>query len=146
MLCPHCQNEVSPEAQACPKCGHPISRESSPKSSRESSPKSSGESSPKSRIAAALLCFFFGYFGIHNFYVGKIGSGLLQFGLLVFVFLGLGMSMGSMLSSILTGYMDSNYLAALAASSVLSLWVFIDLILILCGAFRDKSKLRVDRW
>ncbi len=33
--------------------------------------------SDKSRIAAALLCFFLGYLGIHRFYVGKIGTGVL---------------------------------------------------------------------
>ena len=34
--------------------------------------------SRKSRIAAALLCFCFGLFGAHRFYVGKAGTGLLQ--------------------------------------------------------------------
>lgn len=33
--------------------------------------------SPKSRLAAALLCFFLGVLGIHRFYVGKIGTGIL---------------------------------------------------------------------
>lgn len=36
------------------------------------------ELSEKSRLVAALLCFFFGCFGIHRFYVGKIGTGILQ--------------------------------------------------------------------
>lgn len=33
--------------------------------------------SEKSKGVAAVLCFFFGIFGIHRFYVGKIGSGIL---------------------------------------------------------------------
>ncbi len=33
--------------------------------------------SPKNRAVAALLCFFFGFLGVHRFYVGKIGTGLL---------------------------------------------------------------------
>ncbi len=33
--------------------------------------------SPKSRLAALLLCFFFGYLGLHRFYVGKVGTGIL---------------------------------------------------------------------
>lgn len=33
--------------------------------------------SPKSRTTAALLCFFLGFLGIHRFYAGKIGTGLL---------------------------------------------------------------------
>ena len=34
--------------------------------------------SPKSRLAAALLVAFFGYLGVHRFYVGKIGTGVLM--------------------------------------------------------------------
>lgn len=34
--------------------------------------------SDRSRLAAALLCFFLGVFGAHRFYVGKVGTGLLQ--------------------------------------------------------------------
>ena len=34
--------------------------------------------SPKSRLVAALLCFFFGFLGIHRFYVGKVGTGILM--------------------------------------------------------------------
>ena len=33
--------------------------------------------SPKSRLAALLLCFFFGVFGAHRFYVGKVGTGII---------------------------------------------------------------------
>lgn len=34
--------------------------------------------SDRSRLAAALLCFFVGFFGVHRFYVGKVGTGILQ--------------------------------------------------------------------
>ncbi len=34
--------------------------------------------SPKSRLAAALLAWFLGVLGIHRFYVGKVGTGILM--------------------------------------------------------------------
>lgn len=33
--------------------------------------------SEKKRLPALLLCFFFGALGIHRFYVGKVGTGIL---------------------------------------------------------------------
>ncbi len=35
-------------------------------------------SSSKSRFGAFLLAFFFGYLGLHRFYVGKFWTGALQ--------------------------------------------------------------------
>ena len=64
--CPSCHKEVSPGAKSCPHCGQPAPD------------KPLGYTSPKSRTAAALLCFFFGIIGVHRFYVGKIGTGILQ--------------------------------------------------------------------
>jgi TM2 domain-containing membrane protein YozV len=42
--------------------------------------------SPKSRLVALLLCFFLGILGVHRFYVGKVGTGILM----IFTFGGLG--------------------------------------------------------
>ena len=65
-VCVSCLEPVSPEAAACPHCGQPF----------PTRPK--GTVSPKSRGAAAALCFFLGCLGIHRFYVGKTGTGILQ--------------------------------------------------------------------
>jgi TM2 domain-containing membrane protein YozV len=34
--------------------------------------------SPKSRVVALLFCLFLGVLGVHRFYVGKIGTGILM--------------------------------------------------------------------
>lgn len=35
-------------------------------------------SSERSWLATLLLCVFFGFLGVHRFYAGKVGSGLIQ--------------------------------------------------------------------
>ena len=36
------------------------------------------EVSEKKRLPVMLFCFFLGMFGVHRFYVGKIGTGILS--------------------------------------------------------------------
>ena len=37
-----------------------------------------GGKSSKQNLVALLLCLFLGMLGVHRFYVGKIGTGILQ--------------------------------------------------------------------
>ncbi len=70
------------------------------------------ESSEKKRLVAFLLCFFLGCLGVHRFYVGKVGSGIVQI-----------LTLGG-----------------------LGIWALIDLIMILCGAFKDKGGNAITEW
>ena len=67
----------------------------------------------KSKIGAALLAFFLGALGIHNFYLGYIGRGIAQ--LLITVF-GVFILVGPLISGI---------------------WAFVEFILILVGSLND---------
>jgi len=60
LICRACGHQVYETAVACPNCGAP------------------NTATTKRILPAALLCFFFGLFGFHRFYVGKWGTGLLQ--------------------------------------------------------------------
>jgi TM2 domain-containing membrane protein YozV len=100
IFCQFCGTEKHETAVACPKCG------------ASTTVNTPGE---KKILIAALLCFFLGYLGVHRFYVGKIGTGILL--PLSFLFFGAGF-----------------------------LWWLIDFIMIIAGAFKDKSGKQLTNW
>lgn len=68
MYCKNCGLEIDNNSVVCPKCGYPVGGSSTPLS----------QVSPKKRLVALLLCFFLGWLGVHRFYVGKIGTGVIM--------------------------------------------------------------------
>jgi TM2 domain-containing membrane protein YozV len=76
----------------------------------------------KSKIVAALLCFFLGALGVHRFYLGKTGTGILQVALFV---------LGSILALVGIG---------MFIYFILGTWILIDFILILTGTLKEKQQ------
>ena len=90
--CQSCGTQAS--AAYCPKCGSVVAQVSAAPNQQAygAPPPYQGQpqpqpvvvnnyvnvapQSPKSRLAATLLCFFLGVLGIHRFYVGKVGTGI----------------------------------------------------------------------
>jgi TM2 domain-containing membrane protein YozV len=76
------------------------------------------EISNKSRLAAALLAFFLGAFGIHNFYLGRINRGIAQL-----------------------------ILTLLVITSFISyIWAIVEAVLITVGRYHDSDGAVVARW
>lgn len=69
MFCPNCGKEIADNAIMCPSCGAPVKKEA------EANPVNVSE---KDWLTTLLLCFFLGGLGIHSFYVGKTGIGIVQ--------------------------------------------------------------------
>jgi TM2 domain-containing membrane protein YozV/ribosomal protein L40E len=66
-FCHNCGAKTSPTAEFCTKCGAKLGVKTLDTNISE-----------KSRLAVTLLACFLGQFGIHRFYLGKIGTGILM--------------------------------------------------------------------
>jgi len=60
-FCKNCGGKIDAKAEICPKCGV-----------RQEYPQAG-----KNKVVAGLLAIFLGDFGIHKFYLGKRGLGIL---------------------------------------------------------------------
>lgn len=128
--CPTCQNSIGIPApqRTAPSRQKRVVLKKSPAKSRalssaqrtapsaapESNPSDPGDNaSEKRRLGALLLCLFLGGLGVHRFYVGKVGTGIVQI---------------------------------LTLAGFCGIWVTIDLIMIICGSFKDKQGLPLKNW
>ena len=131
MYCANCGANIETGAGFCSGCGAPAGTPGGaapgapPQQPRYAAPPqtpgyaSAGAYAParpgvsdKKILVAFLLCWFLGFLGVHRFYVGKVGTGILE----VITIGGLG------------------------------IWVLIDFIMIIVGAFTDKQGNYLKDW
>ena len=119
MFCTSCGKQIAGGVKFCPECGavqnaQNVQAPALPAGTKARAPSGNNES-PKSRTVAAILAFFLGGLGIHRFYVGKVGTGILQILVNIFFFAG-------------------------------AIWALLDLIVILCGNFKDSEGRVLSNW
>ncbi len=117
MICPYCKKEffrgsICPRCGGtvrlfCPQCGRPAEGNFCSHCGAEI-PAAFQDSSDKNKWAAFFMCLFLGGLGIHRFYTGKIGTGILW--LLLFAL----------------------------SSKLWVIAVLVDLVFIVMGKFKDK--------
>ena len=105
MFCPNCGKENPDDSYYCRGCGFAL-KAGAPAAGPAASPvRKEAPYAFKSKWIAFFLCLILGWLGVHRFYVGKIGSGILY--ALTFGCLGLGWFMD--LFAILCGaFRDKN--------------------------------------
>ena len=64
MFCSRCGKEIVDSPAFCPNCGANLVE--------------NVNVSPKSRLATSLLAWYLGWLGVHRFYLGKVGTGILM--------------------------------------------------------------------
>ncbi|MEL0169863.1 MAG: NINE protein, partial [Pseudomonadaceae bacterium] len=99
-------------------------------------------SSDKKMASAFLLCFFFGVFGLHRFYVGKNKTALLQF---------LVAGGGALPLLAIAFFLSPQVFSALLGVVMIliipvAIWIFVDLVMILFGKFTDGTGACLDKW
>lgn len=94
-------------------------------------PNIKGNKSPKNYWGTLLLAMFFGIFGLHRFYAGNVGKGVLQ--ILCFV-----VCIGAASTSMEIGYIVCGISAILLALG----WI-LDFLRILFGRYKDNSGLYI---
>ncbi|MBR5580073.1 MAG: NINE protein [Treponema sp.] len=107
--------------------------------------------SSKSRLVAFLLCTFAGFVGAHNFYVGRTVRGIIQLVLMIggFILYGVAIVTMATLSTKVDNGADAlivGILLSLVPVLVGAMWIFIDWIMVLAGAFKDKNKRPLKNW
>ena len=65
--CPNCGKEVAPDAAVCLNCGVALNKSIA-----------NGNLNGQDKLVMALVCFFLGAIGIHNFIMGETKKGILK--------------------------------------------------------------------
>jgi len=75
IFCSSCGTSIALDAAFCPHCGSP--NKANEKAVREAQPGDTVDGKIiKSRTAAGLLALFLGGIGVHKFYCGSVGLGI----------------------------------------------------------------------
>ena len=120
--CKKCGAMLNDEDKFCNICGtQAINEITNPLVNTNNTESNDNNISDKSRAATAVLCFFLGVLGIHDFYLGNSGKGITKIILALTSFL-------------------------FVPLIILIIWVFVDFINILVGSAVDSQNKKVTKW
>lgn len=107
MFCKNCGSEIADNAAVCVNCGAAVETEP--------------VASDKKKVVAALLAFFLGALGIHNFYLGHKKKAIIQLVLTI---------VGGLTAAIGIGFVFTG---------AVGIWAFVEFIMILIGKIGDAE-------
>lgn len=132
MFCTYCGKPVQDDAVSCPECGKtlPVLATVANGGQTNGQPANDGLDavSPKSRLALSLLAGLLGFVGAHRFYADRIFSGVIM--LMLFL-------LGILFVLVLIGFIPL---------MAVMIWSTIDLVLAICGRFKDGDGRYITLW
>ena len=137
-FCPFCGAATNEEAVACVTCGRYMEKEAP---AEETAPEGS-----RSAILAGVLGLLLGVFGVHNFYLRRIGRGVAQALMWVyyvityagfFIFLFETVDSYNPIPIVIGVLLLISGILALLASGV---WAFVESVLLLCGNVKKDGR------
>lgn len=156
IICSNCGAQINGTVNFCPNCGNQLPVQNTvpvaPVQISSEPIQNTQEISPKSRLAALLLGIFLGRFGVHNFYLGRIGRGIAQ---LIMFLLGFSGYMALVVKAAVDNVhniskVPTTTMGLLPLIFVLisapSIWSLVEWILVACGKMTDGKKLPVLKW
>ena len=96
-FCTNCGEQIDVKAEICPKCGV----------RQPGMNAAAGSGAISGRIVAAILAILLGDFGIHKFYLGQIGLGIVY---LLFCWTGIPAIIGIVEGIIYLTYTDESFM------------------------------------
>lgn len=87
--------------------------------------------SREKKLTVLLLCWLFGIFAVHRFYVGKYCTGIIQLSIII---------LGGV-----SAIFKADLLTVLCITAV-ALWWVVDIALIIMGKFTDKEGRSIVDW
>lgn len=121
--CPFCKEIYSGTPDKCPYCGEDLSA--------VNAERPQPVRAVKSKVVAALLAFFLGEMGAHNFYLGYKKQGVIQATGLAALIIGYGCSAAAVLNESMAAFVVS--VVFLLYGAAVCIWAFVDFIRIVAG-------------
>jgi len=146
LFCTKCGSQLNEGSAFCPRCGARVAPVVEQVGAVVGQSPATGEVSPKSRLATSLLAWFLGFLGVHRFYTGKIGTGVIM--------LILGVAAALCWIGGFLGVLDENraepifglWLIAGVLYFAVWVWMVIDFIMAVTGNFKDSQGKIIRKW
>ena len=141
MFCTKCGSQLNEGSVFCSRCGA---------GAAPVADQLPADVSPKSRLATSLLAWFLGYFGVHRFYAGKIGTAMVMLMITILAYAIMICAFIAMVAMVSDEYWPVPFVVGMVVGGLLSfaigIWSIVDFIIAVTGNFKDSQGKPIRKW